>query len=137
VTVLDTSAAIDFLLGDGVAADVGALLEREGTLAAPDLLVFEVLAVLRRDVRRGVLSHTRAGAAIDDLGDLSIELFPTLALRDRAWELRDNLTAADALFAALAERLGEPLATKDRSLATAARTHAQVNVIELIARSHG
>ena len=56
---------------------------------------------------------------------------PTLALRDRAWELRENMTAADALFVALAERLDEPLATKDRGLARAAREHAQVDAIEL------
>lgn len=45
MTVLDTSVVIDFLLADGVAADVQELLVREGTAAAPDLLVFEVLAV--------------------------------------------------------------------------------------------
>jgi predicted nucleic acid-binding protein len=54
-----------------------------------------------------------------------------LPLRDRAWELRENLTAADALFVALAERLGEPLATKDRRLALAARKHAGIEALEL------
>lgn len=130
MTVLDTSAAIDFLLGDGAAPEVGALLARD-IAAAPDLLVFEVLAVLRRDVQRATLSPERAGFAIDDLGDLPIELFPTLALAERAWGLRENLTAADALFVALAERLGEPLATKDRGLAAAARSVGQVEVILL------
>ncbi len=131
MTVLDTSAVIDLLLSDGVAVDVEALIRREGAVAAPDLLVFEVLAVLRRDVGRGALSLARASAAIEDLGDLSVELFSTLALRDAAWELRDNLTAADALFVALAARLGEPLATKDAGLAIAARQHAGVELIEL------
>jgi predicted nucleic acid-binding protein len=131
VTVLDGSAAIDFLLGDGVAGDVEALFAREGTLAAPDLLVFEVLAVLRRDAQRETIAHDRARAAIEDLGDLALDLFPTLPFRDRAWELRENLTAADALVVALAERLGEPLATKDRGLASAARTHVRIETIEL------
>jgi len=132
VTVLDTSAVVDFLLGDGVAGEVETLLSREGTASAPDLLVFEVLAVLRRDVQRGAITAERAGAAIDDLGDLALELFPTLPFRHRAWELRDNLTAADALFVGLAEALGEALATKDRGLASAARAHARVQTIELI-----
>ena len=131
MTVLDTSAAVDFLLASGVAGDVEALLAREETAAAPDLLVFEVLAVLRRDVRRGVLAPDRARGAIDDLGDLSVELFGTLPFRDRAWELRDNFTVADALFVALAERLREPLATKDRRLASAAREHAGIETVEL------
>ena len=131
MTVLDTSAAIDFLLGDGVAGEVGALLEYEGVLAAPDLLVFEVLAVLRREVQRGVLTGARADGAVEDIGDLPVDLFPGLPLSARAWELRQNLTVADAIFAALAERLGEPLVTKDRGLAAAARAHAGIEVVLL------
>ncbi len=131
MTVLDTSVVIDFLLADGVAADVEEMLAREGTAAAPDLLVFEVLAVLRRDVSRQVLHPERARGAIEDLGDLPVELFGTLPLRRRAWELRQNMTAADALFVALAEDLGETLVTKDRGLASAARVHARIETLEL------
>jgi predicted nucleic acid-binding protein len=131
VTVLDTSAVLDFLLWDGAAEEVAAILTREGEAAAPDLLVFEVLAVLRRHVQRGWLPPERAGAAIEDLGDLPVQMYPTLPLRGRAWELRGNLTAADALFVALAERRGEPLATKDRALAAWARRRAGISVIEL------
>jgi predicted nucleic acid-binding protein len=134
VTVLDTSGAIDFLLGDGAAPEVEALFVREGTVAAPDLLVFEVLAVLRRDVRRGVVTAERAHGALDDLGDLAIDLYPTLGLRRRAWQLRENVTAADGLFVALAEALEEPLATKDRALAAAARLHAGIATVELTGR---
>jgi predicted nucleic acid-binding protein len=135
VTVLDTSAVVDFLVGEEAAGEVEALLSREGSVAAPDLLVFEVLAVLRRHAQRGLIPAARAAAAVDDLGDLAIDLFPTLALRQRAWELRESLTAADALFVALAERLGEPLVTKDRGLVSAARAHARVEVVELAAGS--
>ncbi len=130
MTVLDTSGAIDFLLGTGAAPTVQELMI-DGALAAPDLLVFEVLAVLRRDVLRGALEASRAEAAVHDLGDLSIDLFATLPLRARAWELRDDMTAADALFVALAEALDEPLATKDLALARAAAGHAGVQVVEL------
>lgn len=130
MTVLDTSAVIDFLLADGVAADVGALL-RSGPAAAPDVLIFEVMAVLRRDVGRGTLTPDRARGAIEDLGDLPVELFASLPFRERAWELRENLTVADALFVALAERLGEPLATKDRGLERAARTHTHIETLLL------
>lgn len=133
MTVIDTSAVVDFLVGEEAAEEVGTLLARERMLAAPDLLVFEVLAVLRRHVRRGLIASERARSAVEDLGDLAVELFPTLPLRERAWELRENLTAADALFVALAERLGEPLATKDRGLAAAAEKHARIQTIELAA----
>lgn len=128
MTVLDTSAVVDYLLGTGSSTRVAALMDEEQPAAAPDLLVLETLAVLRRDVSRGVLSEGRALGALEDLGDLSVDLFPTLPLRGRAFELRANLTAADGLFVALAEALGEPLATKDRGLADAARNHAGVEV---------
>jgi predicted nucleic acid-binding protein len=131
VTVIDTSGVVDFLLGVGVARDVEALMSGAGELAAPDLIVFEVLAVLRREAHRGEVSEERAAAAVLDLGDLTIELFPSLPLRQRAWSLRGNLTAADGLFVALAEQLGEPLATKDSALWAEVSKHATVEVLEL------
>ena len=97
MTVLDTSGVVDFLLGTGVAATVQRLLEDEREVAAPDLLVMEVLAVLRREASRG-LTDERASGAVHDLGDVGLTLFPSLAVRDRAWELRRNFTIADALF---------------------------------------
>lgn len=131
MTVVDTSAVVDYLLGAGAAGQVQRLMERERVLAAPDVIVFEVLAVLRRWVQRGELGAARGRGAVDDLDDLPLVLYPSLALRTRAWELRDNLTAADALFAALAEQLGEPLVTKDRVLAGAARDQLGLAVVEL------
>lgn len=131
MTVLDTSAAVDFLLGAGVAQQVKDLMASEGELAAPELIVFETLAVLRREALRGAIAESRATGAVEDLGDLPIELFPCLPLRLRAWTLRDNFTAADALFVALAEQLQEPLATKDSALAAEAGKHATLEVLLL------
>jgi predicted nucleic acid-binding protein len=131
VTVLDTSAVVDFLLGVGVATQVEALMTTEGEIVAPDLLIFEALAVLRREARRAEITADRATGAVEDLGDLPIELFPSMPLRQRAWTLRHNFTAADALFVALAEQLGEPLATKDAALAAEAAKHATVEVMRL------
>ncbi len=131
MTVLDTSGVVDFLVGEEASGQVDRLLRQEGTVAAPDLVVFEVVAVLRRQVQRRSMEADRAGGAIEDLGDFPFELFPALPLRDRAWALRDNFTAADAFFIALAERLDEPLATKDRGLASAARSLTGIQVIVL------
>lgn len=63
-------------------------MEREGELAAPDLLVFETLAVLRRETLCGRVPG--GGAAVEDLGDLAVELFPSVIVRRRAWELRNK-----------------------------------------------
>ena len=131
MTVLDTSAVLDHLLGSGTSSVVQALLAQGGPAAAPDLVLFEALAVLRRAVARQELAERRAQSAVADLGDMALTLFPSMPLRTRAWELRRNLTAADALFVALAEALDEPLATKDGGLATAAERHAAVGVITL------
>ena len=104
-------------------------IERE--FAAPDLLIFETIAVLRREANRGEIDGMRAAGAVQDLGDLPVELFPSLPLRQRAWDLRRNFTAADALFVALAEQLDEPLATKDGALAAEASKHTNVTVLDL------
>lgn len=131
MTVLDTSAVVDLLLGSGTAEEVSGLMSVELPAAAPDVIVFEVLAVLRREVARGTVPESRADAAVHDLGDVSLTLFPAMPLRGRAWELRHNMTAADALFVALAERLDEPLATRDDALASSAQQHARAEVILL------
>jgi predicted nucleic acid-binding protein len=93
VTVLDTTGAVDYLLGVGVAEEVEALMAAEGELAAPDVLAFEVLAVTRRLALKGTLMADRAAGAVSDLGDLPLALFPSLPLRGRAWQLRANLAA--------------------------------------------
>lgn len=131
MTVFDSSIVVDLLIADGVGPQASELLLAAGSVAAPDVIVFEVLAVLRRAAARGVMGAQRAQGAVEDLGDLPLELYSSLALRHRAWSLRDNLTAADALFVALAEWLDEPLVTKDRGLAAAASAHAGVEVILL------
>lgn len=119
MTVLDASGAIDYLLGWSAAETVERLLGSERHLLAPDILVFEVVSALRRQALRGELAANRAEAALLDLGEMRLQLYPSLALRERAWQLRENLTAADALYVALAEQAKEPLASKDGALLAA------------------
>ncbi len=127
MTVIDTTGVIDLLLGWRAADDVRRLLDAEKELCAPDVLVFEVLSALRRQVQRGVLPGGRAQAAIADLEDVPIRLHASLPLRFKVWEHRQNLTAGDALFVALAEELGEPLATGDAALV---RACSSANAVE-------
>lgn len=133
MTVLDTSGLVDYLLGGPAYAAVGELIQRERVLAAPDLAAFETLSVLRRLAFSQVAAPGRFEAAVEDLGDFPVRLFPCLPLRRRAWELRENLSTGDALFVALAEQLGEPLATKDAGLlaAAASRPDIDIDVIRL------
>ncbi len=132
MTVLDSSALVDYLLGAASRRRVSELIVAEREVAAPDLIVFEALAVLRRMVARELIETARALAAVEDLNDVPVRLFSSLPLRLRAWELRENLSAADALFVALSERLGEPFATGDRRLAAAIASMPDVSVEVLV-----
>ncbi len=131
MTVIDTSGVVDLLTEGPAAPMVGEMLAEEREMAAPDVLVFETLAAIRRSALKGSLPTGRASAAVEDMAEMPVHLFASLPLCSRAWELRENLTTADALFVSLAERLGEPLATKDGSLAKAVSSLGLVSVISL------
>lgn len=94
------------------------LFARGTSLHAPHLLDLEVLHVLRRLVRRGNLTPSRAAEAVEDLLDLPLTRYPHVALAGRVWELRGALTAYDGAYVALAEALGAPLLTRDAALAS-------------------
>lgn len=122
MTVVDASAVVDLLVPqDAGRRDflLAQLPEPEAPWLAPDVLVFEVFAVIRRHVLRGVLAETAAGRALERLERLPIDLVPTASLIRAAWPLRDRLAAADSLYAALALRAREPLLTTDGRLARA------------------
>ena len=87
--------------------------------------------MLRRRERRGLLDARRSHEALDTLIDLPILRYPTLILLERAWALRPNLSAYDAIYAALADELGVAVVTADSGLAVAARRHARVPVVLL------
>ena len=98
---------------------------------APDLIDAELLHVIRSHERRELITLERSAAARQALLDLPITRYTTLTLIGRAWELRHNFTAYDAMYVALAEALGAPLVTADERLATAARTHTAIDVVLL------
>ena len=92
---------------------------RGETLAGPDLLRIQVLAVIRKGLIAGTLTTKQADAGVDDLLDLPLSVFPSAPLLRRAWALRANATAYDACYLALAEALDCALLTADIRLAHA------------------
>ncbi len=102
---------------------------RGQTIAGPDLLRLEVVSVIRRNTIGGRLSSTQATAAINDLFDLPITVYPTGPLLRRGWELRGNVTSYDACYVALAEALGCSLLTADARLAAAPGTNCSIELI--------
>jgi predicted nucleic acid-binding protein len=128
--VVDASALLEALLGTAAATAVTRRIFAAGqTLHAPHLLDVEVAQVLRRYAIAGDLDNQRARAALDDLADFPIRRYPHGLLLPRAWELRDNFSAYDAVYVALAEALDAPLLTRDRRLANAAGKHVMVELI--------
>jgi predicted nucleic acid-binding protein len=130
VIVLDASSAIEWLLQTSRGERVAQLILSSGeTLHAPHLLDVEVTQVLRRHLAQGTVTASRAEEALQDLLDLRVSRHPHGLFSWRVWELRDNLTAYDAVYVALAEALGAMLLTCDGKLALAPGHHARVEVI--------
>jgi predicted nucleic acid-binding protein len=133
--VVDASAVAELLLGRATGAAVAGHLRDHGfDLHAPHLIDVEVLSALRRLVAAGETSADRAGEAVEDFLDLPIARYAHLVLAPRIWELRENLSAYDATYVALAEALadgGAPLLTADARLARAAKEHTDVPVMEV------
>ncbi|MDR2565276.1 MAG: type II toxin-antitoxin system VapC family toxin [Bifidobacteriaceae bacterium] len=117
--VVDASCLFEDLSGGPCAEAVRARLESALEACAPHVIDVEVLGVVRRDRKRGLLDQTAADQIAADLRDWPGERFDHRPLLERAWELRDTLRIPDAMYVALAEALDAPLLTLDARLAAA------------------
>ena len=118
--VLDASAALDWLLQTSAGQRIEKrIYSHHDSLHAPHLLDLEVAQVLRRLVRDGAVSAHRADQAIEDFLDLRMTRYPHFLFLPRIWQLRHNLSADDAAYVVLAEKLGARLLTRDGRLASA------------------
>jgi predicted nucleic acid-binding protein len=130
VIVVDASAVLELLLntesGTLVRERIADITE---TLHAPHLLSVEVVQVLRRYAATGATTVELAAAALEDLAALDIARYEHEPLLSRVWALRENVTAYDAVYIALAELLDAPLLTFDGRLATAPGHAATVELL--------
>jgi predicted nucleic acid-binding protein len=115
VIVVDASAAVLGLLNDG---DSRQALGSED-VSVPHLADAEIAHALRAQVRRGRVDPGDAGRALGRWARLGVRRHPAVGLLPRIWALRDNVTAYDATYVALAEALRCPLLTGDARLAAA------------------
>lgn len=123
--VFDASAGVLALLGDG---DARRSLARE-TIAVPHLVDSEVAHTLRAQVLHGRVGADQAGAALARWARLGLSRFAVVGLLGRIWELRDNLSAYDASYVALAEALACELVTADARLARAPGPRCPITVV--------
>lgn len=127
--VVDASVLAPALADDGDDGDRARERLRGEELAAPALVDLEVVSTLRRAARSGRLDDRRSAQALADLIALPLRRVPHLRLLPRVWELRDNLTAYDAAYVALAEALGALLLTADGPLSRATGVSCDVEVL--------
>jgi predicted nucleic acid-binding protein len=119
--VVDASVLVEFLLGrrpviEAVTGELSGTLDE--ALHAPELIEPEALNALRRLLRNGDVNTSQADRAVSELEEVRLIRYPHPPLRSRVWELRDNLSAYDALYLALAETLdGSVIMTSDSGLA--------------------
>ncbi len=117
--VIDSSAMVALLADTGHTGEWVEQLRAEHDLVAPHLMPAEATNVLRRHVAAKLLEAHIAEDARVRLRDPSIELFPFAPFASRVWDLRQNVSAYDAWYVALAESLDAPLVTLDRRLSRA------------------
>jgi predicted nucleic acid-binding protein len=98
-------------------------------LQVPHLVDVEVAQALRRYAREGELDPESAALALGALRDLDLTRHSHEPLLGRVRTLRENLTAYDAAYVALAEVLDATFVTCDARLARCPVAAGRVEVV--------
>ncbi len=129
--VLDASAVVELLLNTAQGRRLAQRIRSPSvSLHAPHVIDLEVAQTLRRYVLEGELSDERGQLALEHLVELDLYRYNHDILLPRIWALKENITAYDAAYVALAETLDVPLITGDRRLAKAAGVHTDILLLE-------
>ena len=126
--VVDASAVVEWLFRTARGTSFDSVL-RAHELHVPALCDVEVASALRRALLAGSLAIPRAEQALDAYRDLPLERHGHLALLPVMVSLRDNFSAYDACYVALAQRLEAPFLTGDAGLARAVASHSPVDLV--------
>lgn len=121
MTVVDASIVVRLLQNRGGDGPLRERLGQQRHLHAPALIDAEVTSAIRgllMTSKPGVrVSLVRTEQMLDDFADLPLARYPMQPFQRRVVSLRDNFTAYDAFYVALAESLAMPLLTDDRKFA--------------------
>ena len=116
--VLDASVAVKWFVEEPGTAAAMALLAQDESLIAPDLVIVEVANVAWRHLMRGALQHSQLAHVPEAVPRMFAELWPTMWLASRAFEIAAELRhpVYDCFYLALAESQDATLITADRRL---------------------
>jgi predicted nucleic acid-binding protein len=132
--VIDASAGAEIVADTSRGRALVRLLPADAEGWVPEHFYAEVLGVLRRRLLiERALTEPQAATAVARLGSWHLSHAAVAPLLDGAWRYRHNITAADALYVALAEHLGAALLTDDHRLADGPTFPAHVEVLRLSA----
>lgn len=123
--VCDGSAALSALFTAGPARKVLS----GGPIHVPHLIDVEVASGVRRLVAARKIKADAGWQALDTWRRLGVIRYPAVGLLERIWELRDNVSAYDATYIALAETLGLTLTTADHRLSNAPGARCAFTVV--------
>ncbi len=121
--VIDASAAAEVLFRTSLGEQALEMIGGE-TLVAPELIDAEVLSFVRRKTLQGIVSPQRAAEAVEMLVEWRFTRLSHRPLLAAAFELRENLTAYDALYVVAAVAVDGQIVTADGPLA-----RAPINVV--------
>jgi predicted nucleic acid-binding protein len=130
VIVLDASATCSALLDEGISGDrCRAAMRADSQWVVPEHWLIEVLSVIRGNLLGGKIAMAHAADAAAAAAEMNPVVAPARLIAARIWELRGNLPAYDAAYAATAEQYQCPLLTTDGRLARAAGIRCAVTLI--------
>jgi predicted nucleic acid-binding protein len=133
--VIDASAGVEIVADTRRGRALARLVPAGSEGWVPEHFYAEVLAVLRRRfLIEPRITEMQASAAVARLNSWHLRRASVAPLVSAAWQYRHNMTAADALYVALAEALGAYLLTDDHRLVEAPTFPTGVNVLRLSIR---
>ena len=136
LVVIDASAGAEIVADTRRGRALARLLPADAEGWVPEHFYAEVLSVLRRQLLVAkIMTEAQASAAVARLRQWHLRRVSVAPLVDAAWAYRHNMTAADALYVALAEHVRADFLTDDHNLVDAPTFPRNVNVLRLAARA--
>jgi predicted nucleic acid-binding protein len=125
--VLDASVVVELLTNGTLANSIGnELAGRNEQFLVPHLIDVEVISALRKLTAGQRMDPHHSQQLLAGLSELPAERYSHTPFIGRIWELRNNFTAYDAAYIALAEATDSVLYTCDEKLRQGHRARVRV-----------